>query len=408
MSDLAKRIRAKYPGAYDDMDDAALEKAVLAKHPEYADLAQPEKQPAQPAEPQGDLGRFAGYKRLGDAVMGAGKAAINHPVQSLAMLGGLAAVPLTGGASVPAAMAAAGLGAAGGAGLGSIVNAARGGENGPTSASGVAKTMAAEGAAGAIGEGAGRGISKALTAGGKLVYKTALRPSMGLQREFGDIAQTGIKEGAAVSEGGLSKVVNARGKSAQTARKMVTDAEAAGASPIPVKEVASQFKDVMQQGQRQAQLGRSDPRPAVVGRLKAFADKNPSGIPLSKAQALKEEAQDLASRAYRAEDLGHPITDLSAASDRAQAAGLQRGIEARVPGVKEQNSQTRELIGLSRALEDATRRNVPGVGSIRTLLGDFVPSVSSRLGIAADRAAGLPFNDALKAALIAALGGGQE
>ena len=39
MGQLAQRIRAKYPGAYDDMDDAALEKAVLAKHPEYADLA---------------------------------------------------------------------------------------------------------------------------------------------------------------------------------------------------------------------------------------------------------------------------------------------------------------------------------------------------------------------------------
>lgn len=36
---LAARIRAKHPGAYDDMDDAALESKVLAKHPQYADLA---------------------------------------------------------------------------------------------------------------------------------------------------------------------------------------------------------------------------------------------------------------------------------------------------------------------------------------------------------------------------------
>lgn len=35
---LAQMVRAKYPGAYDDMDDAALEKNVLAKYPQYADL----------------------------------------------------------------------------------------------------------------------------------------------------------------------------------------------------------------------------------------------------------------------------------------------------------------------------------------------------------------------------------
>jgi hypothetical protein len=48
MPQLAQRIRAKYPGAYDDIDDATLEKQVLAKHPEYADLAQPEPQKPAP------------------------------------------------------------------------------------------------------------------------------------------------------------------------------------------------------------------------------------------------------------------------------------------------------------------------------------------------------------------------
>jgi hypothetical protein len=66
---------------------------------------------------------------------------IDKPVQSLATIGGLAAAPITGGASLLPAMAASGLGAAGGAGLGSIVNAARGGSNGPQTAKGVAETM---------------------------------------------------------------------------------------------------------------------------------------------------------------------------------------------------------------------------------------------------------------------------
>lgn len=36
---LAALVRQKYPGSYDDLPDADLEKAVLAKHPEYQDLA---------------------------------------------------------------------------------------------------------------------------------------------------------------------------------------------------------------------------------------------------------------------------------------------------------------------------------------------------------------------------------
>lgn len=38
---LAQRIRNKYPGEYDDMSDEELEKKVLAKFPEYADLVEP-------------------------------------------------------------------------------------------------------------------------------------------------------------------------------------------------------------------------------------------------------------------------------------------------------------------------------------------------------------------------------
>lgn len=39
MPQLAQLIRTKYPGQYDDLSDADLEKAVLAKHPDYVDLA---------------------------------------------------------------------------------------------------------------------------------------------------------------------------------------------------------------------------------------------------------------------------------------------------------------------------------------------------------------------------------
>lgn len=41
LNPLTEKIRAKYPGAYDDLDDASLTKMILAKHPQYEDLAAP-------------------------------------------------------------------------------------------------------------------------------------------------------------------------------------------------------------------------------------------------------------------------------------------------------------------------------------------------------------------------------
>lgn len=45
---LAQMIRAKYPGAYDGVDDATLEKAIVEKYPQYASLAKPKDE--KPAE----------------------------------------------------------------------------------------------------------------------------------------------------------------------------------------------------------------------------------------------------------------------------------------------------------------------------------------------------------------------
>lgn len=51
LNDLVTKIRGAHPGAYDDMDDAALTKAVLAKYPQYSDLAAPKlTQPVHPEE----------------------------------------------------------------------------------------------------------------------------------------------------------------------------------------------------------------------------------------------------------------------------------------------------------------------------------------------------------------------
>lgn len=60
LNSLTEKIRATHPGAYDDMDDAELTKRVLAKYPQYSDLAAPAPTAAKgiggsvakPAEPE--------------------------------------------------------------------------------------------------------------------------------------------------------------------------------------------------------------------------------------------------------------------------------------------------------------------------------------------------------------------
>lgn len=61
-SELVKRVRAKYPEEYRDLSDAELESRVLAKFPEYRDLATP-KTPTQTEQTQNSnvgLGTVAG------------------------------------------------------------------------------------------------------------------------------------------------------------------------------------------------------------------------------------------------------------------------------------------------------------------------------------------------------------
>jgi hypothetical protein len=52
LNPLVEKIRAMHPGAYDDMDDATLTKAVLAKYPQYSDLAAPPASAAPGAPPK--------------------------------------------------------------------------------------------------------------------------------------------------------------------------------------------------------------------------------------------------------------------------------------------------------------------------------------------------------------------
>ncbi len=121
LNPLVDKIRAQYPGAYDDMDDATLTKSVLAKYPQYSDLAAPKVQ--QPVQPEsgvadkilGELGNddlsqqgsaaYAARQKAGTQEQGLG-GGLNSFEGSIADQGKSNAMSATG------ATAAAGLGGA--------------------------------------------------------------------------------------------------------------------------------------------------------------------------------------------------------------------------------------------------------------------------------------------------------
>jgi hypothetical protein len=172
MGQLAKLLRDKYPGTYDDMSDDELEKAVLAKYPEYKDLAEPKpnfidnimnssvvktaRTPLYTADP---IPSSNPYNPLN--ALKAGEEALDQPSSNmpLSMLRGFGAGALSGianmisGATAPldlavmASTGGAGLAAgAGKAGLTSGLNLLTKGLSAPLIASGAQRVYSGEGA----------------------------------------------------------------------------------------------------------------------------------------------------------------------------------------------------------------------------------------------------------------------
>lgn len=333
---------------------------------------------AQPPEPEKPSHPLA---RLGYGLVNAIK---DHPVETAATAGSIAAVPLTGGLSLLGGMAAAGLGAAGGAGAAIAGRQMATGR--PESPTGTLGTMASQGAAGAVGEGTGRVVAGAANVIVPKLLKGILRPGKGIQQEFGDVVDVMRKERIPV---GKSDTAHARMMaSSQKAKGMVANAEAAGAPPVKVREVVSELGPVRDTLAKRTQLGNPNELPSVVERAKLLKARNPNGIPLSRAQELKSEAQDAAAKTYKALDRGNIVNDTGALTDKAIATGLRKSIEARVPGVAGVNSRTQGLMGLTKALEDAEARSGGVVGfNPANWLSGLAPGLGSHGAFTADAAA---------------------
>lgn len=420
MGQLAAKVRAKFPGAYDDLDDAALEKQVLAKHPEYADLATPEK----PAD-RGFLG----------SAIDLGKSALhgiaNHPVEAGAIAGGMLAVPLTGGTSLLPAMAAAGLGGAGGAGLGLITKAARGDADTPNTSTGVLRTMGEQGALQGAMEGGGRLVSGMLAKGAGRLYQSVLKPTQAMRAEHPDLIATGLKNRVPVSAAGAEKAGELVGQSKDAADALVA-ARAAQPNP-PTIDPTQAVAGITRAVTNVRDLPVARPQMKAIGDYgRQYLAEHPGPMTVTDAQRAVRATDRYFDPAYRATmDRGNPVTAGSTAAGMGINDETRALLRKAVPGLQEQNAQTRSLAGLKEAVERRAGQqgNLSAVG-MRHLINAGVgggvgalggkergvetwatmealtnPAVASRLAFGTSAASRVPFAQLVRAALIARLTG---
>lgn len=233
-------------------------------------------------------------------------------------------------------------------------------------------------------EAAGGVVGKGIKLLGSGLYRggVALLPKT-LKQQYPDIVATGLKEGIALTRRGATKAGALVSASRNQADALLANAEKAGASAVSPRKVVTALRPVKAKMKTQAALGLPDETPALAQRAKTFAARNRGGIPLTKAQTLKREAQDLAETAYKARDKGATINSLEALTNEAQARGLREGIESIVPAVGPVNARTQSLMGLTRGAEHASetghilsRLGGIGGGALLGSAGGMLPAVA--------------------------------
>lgn len=373
---------------------------------------------------------------LGDAVVNFGKNVlrkiVDHPVESAATAGAIAAVPLTGGTSLIPMAAAAGLGGAGGAGLGLIAKAARGDADTPPTAMGVLSRIGEEGAIQAGMEMGGGLAGKGLEAAGRGLYRAALRPAAKLTEKYGDLVGAGLSEGAPV---GASRAVQGKMLASKSATDTLVGAADAAGKTVPTATVTDQFMPLVNKAANREGLGVTGDLEEIAGREKGFNAAHPTGqIGPTRALELKREADALSSTAQNSIRRGAAKNDMTAQLHDATRSGLKQGLEDVAPGFNEQNARTSTMYGLSRALRSAENRPhmltdmaslgtgiggafgghdsgdsaVKGVGSGLAMKALMSPEIQSRLGIAADRMGRVPYAQLARLAMLAMMSDGVD
>jgi hypothetical protein len=389
IADLGKKVKAKYPGQYDDLPDADVGKRVKAKYPgAYDDFTDAPPQPSTWSDKLGTInpiGRqvvdFAEGVTSGVAstafhggdllrrMVGA-KRVINNPDAQQAMKappgfsGGLGkfaeqaaevAIPFSQVSKATSAMRllprmAAEAATAGGA------TAVQSGGDPVNTALGV--TLGAAGpvvgkAAGAVRKAVGESEIPLR------LYQSALKPSTTLSRKEGvEILETGMQEKIPVSAKGLEMV---RGKIDELRSQISEGIKARGAQGITVdsSKVVKTLDDL-------EAFYKETPAPQshlddLASLKEEFAAAHGQQIPIDKAQKLKQNAYVLLRKSYG------EMKSARVEGIKGIARGLKEQISEAYPEIAGLNERQSRLLDLEGVLERAVQRidnhQMMGIGS---------------------------------------------
>ena len=184
LDELGQKVKAKYPGTYDDVSDRELGQKVKEKYPDaYSDFSgfsKPKGQTAAQRESKRRIANIGVEQAAADQKQGDINAKTKFAGQMAEALPFAAAAPFTGGmALLPALGTMAAAGAAGGA-LREGIKATGGSNEIPKSMGDLALTLGIDAATGAAGEGLGRGIGAVgKTLLPKLIVRSAAKAAQG-------------------------------------------------------------------------------------------------------------------------------------------------------------------------------------------------------------------------------------
>ncbi len=346
--------------------------------------------------PQGDV-LLEHLKAFGRLIQGGAQAVTDHPVQAGAIGLGTVASLASGGLGAVPAMGLVGLTSAGGAGLGLTADqlAHRNTQPAPT-VKGNLQTMAAQGVAGAAGEGAGRLMVAGADKSATWLMNRALNPSDRLAREFPNLSQTMIDRALTVSQGGLDKARELLTAAKNTATGTLRAADAAGAT-VPITAATAGLNTTLDTA-----ANSSDPLgalTALIAQERKITSGRSATLTLEEADALKRSLQLEAKQLYAASRApnGRTAQTVAAQAKADMAASLNHVIDlittqAGAPGYQAANADAQQLIGAARGIKQAIR---PGTNLYQAMVR---PGVGAMVGGGAGYTEGHPILGAMAGA----------
>lgn len=368
---LAAKVRAKYPGVYDDLDDATLEQKVRAKFPGvYDDIPSTPVTPAAPAAGPSSVNAAADWLPTVGGMVGGMVGKVPGVRMATAAIGGAAGEGyrqlVTHGAEIP----------------GAVADVARNLFTEPTAtlqgfkegAATGAKQAAVQGAIQAAAQGGGEVVGAVASRAPQWLMNRALNLTDKLSREFPNASATMLEHALVVSRGGLEKARALLRAAKTTANAALAKAQAAGAK-VPITAATDGLQQTLVKVLESADVeGGLRALAAVERRIGAGRGRMLTPV---EADALKTSMQTQSKTLYTAQKMGQgrPNVTVQAQALADMAASLNEAIgtiteQAGAAGYRAANASAAELIGAVRGITKGIRPGAnlyqamvrPGVG----------------------------------------------